>query len=73
MSDLFFGKRKTIFDILEESDELKVIKEAPEDGDEGSDAGAGDAGVGDAGVEDSGAEWLGILKNGGTKHECSEQ
>ena len=56
MSDLFFGKRKTIFDILEESDELKVIKEAPEDGDEGSDAGAGDAPAEDTGADDAGGD-----------------
>jgi hypothetical protein len=55
MSDLFFGKRKTIFDILEESEEVKIIKEAPDDG--GDDAGAGDdAGGGETGGDDAGAD-----------------
>lgn len=52
MSDLFFGKRKTIFDILEESEEVEVIKEAPEDG--GDNAGAeNDAGAGETGGDDA--------------------
>lgn len=52
MSDLFFGKRKTIFDILEESEEVEIIKEAPEDG--GDDTGAGnDAGTGETGGDDA--------------------
>lgn len=39
MSGLFFNKRKTIFDILDESDNLDIIKEAPEDGEGGTNAG----------------------------------
>jgi hypothetical protein len=43
MSDLFFNKRKTIFDMLDESDDLNIIKEAPEDGEGNADAGADDS------------------------------
>jgi len=39
MSGLFFNKRKTIFDILDESDNLDIIKEAPEDEEGGTNAG----------------------------------
>jgi hypothetical protein len=51
MSDLFFGKRKTIFDILDEStdeEDIKVLKEAPED--EGDAGGGGE----DAPADDTG-------------------
>lgn len=48
MSDLFFGKSKTIFDILDESEEVEILKEAPED--EGND----DAGSDESPADDSG-------------------
>ena len=48
MSDLFFGKSKTIFDILDESEEVEILKEAPED--EGND----DAGSDESTADDSG-------------------
>lgn len=53
MSDLFFGKRRTIFDILEESEEIKAINEAPED-DAGGDDGGADTGADDAAADDTG-------------------
>ena len=56
MSDLFFRKSKTIFDILEESDNLEVLKEAPEDGDEGTDAGADAAPAEDTTTDDAGGD-----------------
>jgi hypothetical protein len=57
MSNLFFGKSKTIFDILEESDNLEVLKEAPEDGDEGTtDAGADAAPAEDTTTNDAGED-----------------
>ena len=58
MSDFIFGKRKTIFDILEESEEVEVLKEAPEDdGGGGDDAGAAaDAGGDDNAGDDAGGD-----------------
>jgi hypothetical protein len=55
MSDLFFGKRRTIFDILEESEEIKAINEAPED-DAGGDDGGADTGADDAAADDAGGD-----------------
>ena len=65
MSDYFFRKSKTIFDRLNESDDIEILKEAPEDGDDAADAGAADAAPADDAGADAGGDDANIDDNTG--------